>query len=144
MIECPERLHSGADLIISLSIYLRASAFQTLSTSAQSNKQSKQPIKTMINEGEETLEEQIFRERKASLLKLFDVIGLKPRIGANLPRDRAPNHPDKLEAWAKKHVGSDEPIKKIFKTEVVGDGEEVEVEEGEDLSETELDLIYRK
>ena len=144
MIECSERLHSGADLIISLSIYLRASAFQTPSTSVLSHGKIKQPVKTVINEGEETLEEQIFRERKTSLLKLFDVIGLKPRTGANLSGDPSPSHPDKPETFSKKDVGSDKPTKKTVKIEIVGDGEEVEVEEGEDLSETELDLIYRK
>lgn len=142
MIECPEKLHSGGDLIISLSIYLRASAFQRPSTSAPSN--GKHSVKMMINEGEESLEEQILRERKASLLKLFDVIGLNPRIGANLSGDPDPSHPNKPGPSAKKDAQTSKPEKKTYKTEIVGDGEEVEVEEGEDLSETELDMIYRK
>ena len=41
-------------------------------------------------------------------------------------------------------LGANKKGKNPTKTEIVGDGEEIEVEAGEDLSENELNLIYKK
>src|SRR5882762_4023768 len=145
MIDCPAVLHSGADLIISLSVYLRSSAFKTPSTSSPSSTSTNRKQKTsmMFNEGQETLDEQVLRERKSSMLKLFDVVGLKPSAGADISK-----HWDKsdseLHGEAVKKVTQTNKLKKPVRIEIVGDGEEVEVEEGEDLSENELNMIYKK
>ncbi|KAG1836584.1 SNF2 family N-terminal domain-containing protein [Suillus subalutaceus] len=109
VVDCPATLHSGADLIVSLSVYVRASAFKPPSTSAEGSPN------TMFNQGQETHDEQTLRERKSALLSLFE---------ANLTQ----------------HAGG----AKKKKIEIVGDGEEVEVEEGEELSDNELDVIYKK
>lgn len=78
------------------------------------------------------------RERKESLLKLFDVIGLKPQAGANFDGRNADekSNEEVLDRLAKKKS------KKV--TEVVGDGEEIEVDDAEDLSKNEIDAIYNK
>ena len=71
-------------------------------------------------------------------MKLFDVVGLKPQAGANFKGKKA-------EKSAK-----DEAIKRTAKQpgkkvkEIVGDGEEIEVEDGEELSKNEIDAIYNK
>jgi DNA repair protein RAD5 len=97
----------------------------------------------VFNEGQETLGEQVLRERKSSLLKLFDAVGLKPRAGADSSK-----HQDKsdkgLHEEAVKEMTKANKLRAPVKTEIVGDGEEVEVEEGVDLSENELDMIYKK
>jgi DNA repair protein RAD5 len=140
MIDCPTVLHSGADLIISLSVYLRASAFKPPGVSSSSYTAGKQKTNMMFNEGQETLDEQVLRERKGSLLKLFDIVGLKPRAGADFSTHR--NKSDKVLYG--ESIKDMTQTKKPVKTEIVGDGEEVEVEEGEDLSENELNMIYKK
>jgi DNA repair protein RAD5 len=69
---------------------------------------------------------------------LFDVIGLKPQAGASVEGRRADErlHEEALEQLAKKKS------KKV--TEVVGDGEEIEVDDAEDLSKNEIDAIYKR
>ncbi|KZT73229.1 hypothetical protein DAEQUDRAFT_721807 [Daedalea quercina L-15889] len=141
IVDCPATLHSGADLIVSLSIYIKASAFRAPSTSTDD--EHKQRV--MFDEGKETGEEQTLRERKQALLKMFKVLDLKPRRGSDFSRKPHGKLDKKdLETLSQRHAangGSD--TKK--KTEIVGDGEEVEVdEEGEELSENELDLIYKR
>lgn len=139
IIDCPDILHSGADLIISLSIYIRATAFK--SPTASNEKSAK--AKFMFNEGQETLDEQTLRERKSSLAKLFDVVGLRPRAGADLSKHRGKSEYE-LNGETSMSMTQTKRFSKPTKIEVVGDGEEVEVEEGEDLSENELDMIYKK
>ncbi|KDQ63171.1 hypothetical protein JAAARDRAFT_119545 [Jaapia argillacea MUCL 33604] len=140
MIDCPTTLHSGADLIVSLSVYIRASAFKPRAAS------SEEPTKVIFNEGQETLDEQILRERKSSLLRLFDMVGLKPvrgsvsRPGKDLDSRLSD---DDIRNLAQRP----EKSKSTVKAEVGGDGEEVEAEaegEGEELSENQLNLIYKK
>lgn len=128
MIDCPEVLHSGADLIVSLSVYIRASAFQTPSTSAAATD------KALLGLGQETEVEAALRQRKAALLTLFDALNLRPLRDARVVKE------------AKLSEASPKPrsAKAKITTEIVGDGEEIEVEEGEELSNNELDLIYRK
>jgi DNA repair protein RAD5 len=69
---------------------------------------------------------------------LFEVIGLKPQAGVTLNGRRADEqvHQEALERLAKKKS------KKV--TEVVGDGEEIEVDDAEDLSKNEIDAIYKR
>lgn len=130
------------DLVISLSVYIRAAAFKSPTPSSTLNDSEQQP-KFTFNEGQETLDEQALRERKTSLLKLFDIVGARPRAGADLSKHRGMDD-HKLHGEAVKNMTQVNKPKKDIKTEIVGDGEEVEVEEGEDLSENELDMIYKK
>ncbi|KAH9910501.1 SNF2 family N-terminal domain-containing protein, partial [Epithele typhae] len=76
MVDCPAKLTTGANLILSLSVFIKASAFRTPSIS--SNEKEKDRSKIMFNEGRETEEELILRERKRSLGSLFKRINLKP------------------------------------------------------------------
>lgn len=138
MVDCPEVLHSGADLVVSLSVYIKASAFKTLET-----KQDETP-KAMFNEGQETPEEQLFRERKGSLIHLFDVLNLKPKRGSTLASHRNGDLGHEDLTMLTQNPSKPSMSKKTTKTEIVGDGEEIEVEAGEDLSENELNLIYKK
>lgn len=131
VIDCPATLHSGADLIVSLSVYVYASAFKPPSTSAE------EPTKNMFNPGQETQDERTLRERKAALLSLFEAVNLRPRVqgGGNTQKESE----NTVERSTQYPGGA-----KQKRTEIVGDGEEVEVEEGEELSDNELDMIYKK
>src|SRR5882757_112373 len=81
VVDCPATLHSGADLIVSLSVYVRASAFKPASTSAQ------EPPKNMFNQEQETQDEQTLRERKTTLLSLFEAVNLRPRRESRVQGD---------------------------------------------------------
>ncbi|KAG2350922.1 hypothetical protein BDR05DRAFT_955063 [Suillus weaverae] len=135
VVDCPATLHSGADLIVSLSVYIRASAFKPPSTSAEGSP------KTMFNQGQETQDEQTLRERKSALLSLFEAVNLRPCRGAHVQDSgNMENGSDGMNKKLTQHPGG----AKKKKIEIVGDGEEVEVEEGEELSDNELDVIYKK
>ena len=134
MVECPQVLHSGADLVVSLSVYIKASAFKKLTVS------SAEGPKTMFNQGLETAEEQGLRERKGSLMRLLDAVGLTPVNGNNASKIRQHANGQlgdddlrQLTQGHRKNTKSKEPASK-----------EVEVEEDEDLSDNELDLIYKR
>ncbi|TFK56768.1 hypothetical protein OE88DRAFT_1650222, partial [Heliocybe sulcata] len=142
MIDCPANLHSGADLIISLSVYMRASAFQAPSIS------SREPVKAMLNEGQEYQDEQSLRERKTALLRLFDAIGLRPRRG-NAGRSTGKHVEASLSdsdlKQASQRPGGNARPSKPKRVEIVGDGEEIEVEgDEEELSEDQLNVIYNR
>lgn len=72
------------------------------------------------------------------MLRLFDVIGLKPQAGANV---RAPNDEAKIHEEAMSRLARHKS-KKV--TEIVGDDEEIEVDDAEDLSKNDIDAIYKK
>jgi DNA repair protein RAD5 len=132
MIDCPTVLYSGADLVVSLSIYLRASAFTFCSSSIG---EAKDNNLVMFSDGQETQDEQLLRERKSSLLHMFDAIALKPRGARHY--DQKGHHDTTAPVDTRQRKGT-------VRTEIVGDGEEIEVEEGEDLTENELDMIYKR
>lgn len=69
---------------------------------------------------------------------MFDVIGLKPVAGASISGRSTDEklHEEALEQLANKKS------KKV--TEIVGDGEEIEVDDAEDLSKNEIDAIYKR
>lgn len=138
MVDCPDSLHSGADLIVSLSVYIKPAAFQSL------NSDQDDLPRSMFNEGSETLAEQILRERKGSLVHLFKVLNLRPKRGSTLSKRRNGDL-DKNDLTKLTKHPSKSNSGKVTKTEIVGDGEEIEVEaDGEELTENELDLIYKK
>lgn len=78
------------------------------------------------------------RERKESVLKLFDVIGLKPQAGVNIGGRKAE---ERLHDEALKRLAT-QKSKKV--TEIVGDGEEIEVDDAEVISENDIDAIYKR
>ncbi|KAJ7292782.1 RAD5-like protein [Mycena rebaudengoi] len=133
MMDCPEKLSTGATLIVTANVYMLPSAFKPSNHSDTDNNPT-----PMFNEGAETLDEQTLRERKASILKLFDMLGLRPQAGANFSGRKSDEqiHDEALKTMAQRKS------KKV--TEIVGDGEEIEVDDGEDLSENDLDMIYKK
>jgi DNA repair protein RAD5 len=69
------------------------------------------------------------RERKNAVVKLLEVVGLKPQAGADFQEEP-------LKDTLKR------PIKKV--KEIVGDGEEIELEDAEVLSDNDIGAIYQK
>lgn len=69
------------------------------------------------------------RERKNAVVKLLEVVGLKPQAGADIQEGAI-------------KVTINRPIKKV--KEIVGDGEEIELEDAEVLSENDIGAIYQK
>lgn len=95
----------------------------------------------MFNPGQETQDERTLRERKAALLSLFEAVNLRPHGEAHVQDDG--NTQKELDNTAKRLTQHPRGTKQK-RTEIVGDCEEVEVEEGEELSDNELDVIYKK
>lgn len=83
-----------------------------------------------------TLRYSSLRDRKNAILKLFDIIGLRPQAGAAV-KGKKSTVPIRAPKDAPPRV-----VKKA--TEIVGDGEEIEVEDAEELSKNDIDTIYSK
>ncbi|KAF7307476.1 DNA repair protein [Mycena indigotica] len=134
MVDCPERLTTGCNLVISVGVYMLPTAFQPSKMDTDTNE--KPPV--MFSEGVETLDEQLLRERKASILKLFDELNLRPTAGANFAQRKSDEeiHDEAMKKMA--------PAKSKKVTEIVGDGEEIEVEEGEEVTDNDLAMIFQK
>jgi DNA repair protein RAD5 len=133
VVEAPQVIRVGDSVLLSLRVYLNAGAFNNAVETDESI--------TILREGSETLAEKTLRERKSSLLKLFDMVGLKPRVAApNLNLDELEELPSEKTQTSKGN--------KAIKVETIGEGEdaeEVEVEDdGEDLDERDIDMIYQK
>ena len=140
MVDCAQNLHTGAEMLLQLRVFILADAFRPHSPSPASN-----DVRSMFNEGQESLDEQALRERKASLLQLFQVIGLNPRRPNAFLRDSCTSV-DSLELTDGDRPSPNDKGKKKTKREAFGEGddhEEVE-DEAEVLSEGQLDMIYQK
>lgn len=102
----------------------------------------------MFDEGAETTEEQELRERKQALLKLFDATNLHPVQGNRVlgkKEDVELSHDEVLKMAEVLTQPQTPPLKSQgAQKEIVGDGEEVEVEPGEDLNENQLAMIYNR
>ncbi|KAJ7606862.1 SNF2 family N-terminal domain-containing protein [Roridomyces roridus] len=122
MMDCPEKPSTGATLVVTADIYITRRA----NTDAQNG-----PV-VMFSEGAGTMDEKMLRERKASILNL------RPHRRANFVGRKSDEemHQEALEKMAKNKN------KKVM--EIVGDGEEIEVEEGEELNKNDLGMIYKK
>ncbi|CDO73050.1 hypothetical protein BN946_scf185007.g104 [Trametes cinnabarina] len=130
VVDCPERLVTGADLIVSLSVYIKLSAFKPPSLS------SDEKAKVMFNEGQETEEEKMLRERKTSLVNLFKRINLKPRKGSDFSEKKRLDKSD-LEMLTQRPG----PLKSRF----AGQPSNLDDDDEEgDITEEQLDLIYKK
>ena len=144
MTDCPEKLTTGASLIVTIHIYLLSGAFRTIKDFQSDDAR----IQFGFNEGLESEEERCYnlffdsfslyltiayasslRERKNAVVKLLEVVGLKPQAGADLQEEA---HKVTLKR----------PIKKV--KEIVGDGEEIELEDTEVLSDNDIGAIYQK
>ncbi|TBU52304.1 SNF2 family N-terminal domain-containing protein [Dichomitus squalens] len=128
MVECPTKLTTGADLILSLSIYIKPSAFRPPSYSSEDK------AKDMFNEGQETEAEQILRERKQSLTSLFKRINLKPRRGNHTVGGRSGLDQRDLELLTQQQPMA---VKKT------SSGNDEDEDEG-DITEEQINLIYKK
>lgn len=155
MTDCPDRLTTGATLMVTLHVYVISTAFKPAVVKPY-NAPAEDAAKIMFDEGRETQAEQsvisimtsvsllikvvnrILRERKNSILKLFDVVGLRPQSGANFSGRKSE---EQVQEEALKRIAQ-RKSKKV--TEIVGDGEEIEVEDSEDLSKNDLDMIYER
>ncbi|PPQ79873.1 hypothetical protein CVT25_002929 [Psilocybe cyanescens] len=131
MTDCPEKLTTGASLIVTLHIYLIASAFKPFKRTYNND----DSVQLGFNEGLETEEESSLRERKNAVMRMFEVLGLKPQAGANVKGNDMAQE-DNLKKFAKR------PVKKV--KEIVGDGEEIEVDDSEELSKNDIDTIYTR
>ncbi|KAH9486419.1 DNA repair protein RAD5 [Psilocybe cubensis] len=131
MTDCPEKLTTGASLIVTLHMYLIASAFKPLKRTFGND----DPVHLGFNEGLETEEETILRERKQAVVKMFEVLGLRPQAGANVQTNEM-SHEENLQKLAKR------PVRKV--KEIVGDDEEIEVDDSEELTKNEIDAIYSR
>ncbi|KAK2461535.1 hypothetical protein APHAL10511_005998 [Amanita phalloides] len=129
MTDCPDRLSTGASLILTLKAYILPNAFTPL-----------KPINSndstfAMREELETLDERLLRERKDAILEMFDVVGLVPQIGANVKKSKS--------AKISNEMATKKDCSRRVK-EIVGDGEEVEVEAGEELTKNDIDVIYKR
>lgn len=132
MTDCPERLSTGASLIITIDVYMLPAAFVPVGHTTSEHRS-----KLNFSEGSETQGELELRERKMAILKMFDVLGLKPRAGAIQGGGK---NDERLHQNTLTQIGKQE----VKAKEIVGDGEEIEVKEEEDLSKNDLDMIYEK
>lgn len=84
MIDCPERLYTGADLLVSLSLHILPSAFKRFNPKIDSNPSPSSTKNNFVDkEGVETEEERMLRNRKSSLQNLFKRLDLRPREGSS-------------------------------------------------------------
>ncbi|KAL1748936.1 SNF2 family N-terminal domain-containing protein [Schizophyllum fasciatum] len=130
VVDIPDRLRTGMDIVILVQAFLLPSAF----AKAQTSGNDELSTKFAFNEGMETEDEQMLRERKSALNKLFDVVGLRPVAGAQTNREQDGEVPKE----GKKKNSS----KKV--TEFVGDGEEIEVDDSENISGDDIATIYTR
>ena len=130
MVDCPQKLSTGADMILSVSVYMKPSAFKPPKLSTDDK------AKVMFNEGHETEAEQILRERKRALVNLFKQIHLKPRKGNTL---RAGS---KLDQQDLELLTQRPGVAKPIQTGSTGNGDD---DDGEgDITEEQINLIYKK
>lgn len=144
VVDVPSNLKTGLDVVVSLSAYILAKAFKPPNI----RKGSDDHKRPMFDEGAETAEEQKLRERKQALLKLFDAVNLRPVRGSGVlgkKKDIELGHDEILKMAEVSTQSQTPPLKpQGVRKEVVGDGEEVEVDPGEDLNENQLAMIYNR
>ena len=80
------------------------------------------------------------RERKSSIVRLFEVLGLRPHAGAN-SKGKARESNENLTHEALKNLAK-RANKKV--KEIVGDGEEIEVDDAEELTTNDINAIYQR
>ena len=78
MLDCPEKLYTGADLLVLLSLHILPSAFRRYKAKINGDV-SQDKVSYFEREGVETEEEKNLRARKASLQNLFKRLDLRPK-----------------------------------------------------------------
>ncbi|KAJ4002206.1 SNF2 family N-terminal domain-containing protein [Lentinula boryana] len=134
MTDCPSKLTTGANLIVSVDVYLLRTAFIPVNTTGGDDRS-----RAIFVEGLETDEEKSLRERKSAILKLFEVVGLRPQAGVTDDQKKSERE---VQGNDSQRTQASRKLKKHV--EIVGDDEEIEVEDGEDLSKSDLDIIYKR
>jgi DNA repair protein RAD5 len=140
VVDCADTLLTGAEMLLQLRVYVLAKAFQKHQISSSSD-----DPRSMFNEGQETLDEQSLRERKASLQQLFKAIDLTPRRPNTFLRDPSSNV-NVLETVVQSDpVGRpDKRKEKVGLDAMDGTEDPEEEDDAELLSEGQLDMIYKK
>jgi hypothetical protein len=121
VVHCEDRLFLGSHVILSVKIYIRPSAFQKHEVPAEIDEQER----SVWQEGRETAAEKMLRDRMASLLEMFKILGV-------VPRKRSALDAKAVDAGIVQKLADGEPVG--------GD----DAEEEEELNDNQLDLIYQK
>lgn len=139
MVDCPEKLYSGADLLVSLSFHMLPGAFKRYNPDPDNAGLDK----TWYNEGTETNEEIVLRNRKESLQQLFEKLGLTPRMTANSTYDKENIPPEGSQPPRESSSGY---TKKGLsdRNELQPKEEEDAEDDAENLNQDDLDVIYRR
>lgn len=133
VIDCPKPLRTGNNVILSLRVYFLPEAFRRSSLQEESQA-------VWWNEGSETMDEQMLRERKESLGYLFEAVSLRPTRSSSVTQKSSPKPEEGAVAGGSKGRGKAKIVEVIGDDE---DAEEVEVE-GEELDDQQVSLIYKK
>lgn len=141
---CPLGFHdahsrtSGDTVHLYINAYCLASAFRQPDLASDSQDPTSKKQKPLFND-QETSTERALRERQRGINGLFDATGLVPATPSSV--FRAQKAKGKMSSAHAMLEGTDWKVKpKPPKLRVEGDGEE----EGEELSEGQLDLVYQK
>lgn len=132
VVDCPESLHTGAEMLIQLRVYLLADAFKPQKT-INSEEENHHP---KFKEGQESYDEQQLRQRKSSLLQLFKAVDLKPHMKNTLLKQSSAQV---LEKVAK---DGQQLSKEKEKAANQSEGEEDSTDDV--LDDTQVDMIYKK
>lgn len=135
VVDCADNLQTGAEMLLQLRVYFLPEAFKQHRLSSSSD-----DPRSMFNEGQETLDEQNLRERKASLQHLFNAIDLTPKRTNAFLRDSNSNT-NILESVTKSDQAAHMDKKRMAGLSEVEEGEESDAEL---LSEGQLDMIYTR
>jgi len=134
VVDCPKPLRTGNNVVLSLRTYMLPAAFHKPCSVLHDNER-----RTWWDEGKQTMDEKILSERKASLLRLFDIVSLRP-----VRTSQASRSDDLGDLDAGASINKTKGKEKA--AEIIGDDEDAEeVElEGEELDDPQISLIYRK
>lgn len=141
MVDCVENLQTGAEMLVQLRVYILAEAFRSHRPATSSD-----DARSIFNEGQETLDEQSLRERKASLLHLFKAISLNPKTASAFSRGSDISADISDHNSEKRHQVQKDKGKKKATIETVGEADDPSDGDNEDeeLSEGQLNMIYKK
>ncbi|CCG84430.1 protein of unknown function [Taphrina deformans PYCC 5710] len=123
VIFAPERPRVGSNVDLMVSCYMRKNAMQLKPSPAADH--------DSLDNSTESAEERILKLRRFSLVKLFDLIGLKACRGSESSKEVAQMAEASIES---------PPVKTTTKTS----GSDDETEEGEELQADQLDTLYSK
>ena len=147
VIDCPKPLRTGSNVVLSLKVYMLPSAFQSsmLKPGIGSSGDKTDRLR-WHEEGKETYDEQILRERKVSLLRLFETVNMRPVRSTRNRRRTQVILPLDGSTVSAANGSKPQRITNGTTREIIGDdedAEEVEVE-GEELTDQQVTNIYTK